>query len=144
MASSLRDEHVADLLAAVGERWCADEVRIREAITRRSSFNLIRLERMVKVDVFVPPDGGFHASKIERARFAPLNAGSDRTVTVTSPEDIVLQKLKWFRSSPSPRVSPRTTSTARICAHASRRPAWRSSSRATTHISERWIFFRAR
>lgn len=98
VVAALRDEHVPGLIAALGDRWYADEVLIRGAIARRSSFNVIRLERMVKVDVFVPPDGGFHASKFARARRAPLNVGSDRTVAVTSPEDIVLQKLEWFRS----------------------------------------------
>ncbi|MBL8803513.1 MAG: hypothetical protein JNN27_16045 [Planctomycetes bacterium] len=97
MVAELTDRHVAPLLAALGERWYADEVLIRGAIARRSSFNVIRLERMVKVDVFVPPDGGHHAAKWSRARAVRLARDSKRTVATTSAEDMLLQKIVWFR-----------------------------------------------
>lgn len=96
--AALEARHVEGLLEQLGDRWYADEVMIREAIERRSSFNLIRLDGMVKVDVFVPPEGGLHASKWERARVAKLTAGDGPELRITSPEDIVLQKLDWFRA----------------------------------------------
>ncbi len=96
--AALRNGHVQPLLAALGEAWYADADSIREAIEQRASFNLIRLERMVKVDVFVPPEGGLHASKWGRARREVLDPESAQTVAVTSAEDILLQKLDWYRS----------------------------------------------
>jgi hypothetical protein len=98
MVADLKDSNVAPFLRALGERWYADETLIREAITRRSSFNVIRFERMVKVDVFVPPDSGFHASKWGRVRRAKLSQDSATPLAITSPEDIVLQKLDWYRT----------------------------------------------
>lgn len=98
MVADLKDEHVVQLLAALGDAWYADETSIRDAIARKSPFHLIRFVRMVKVDVFVPPDTGFHANKWGRARRAALSPRSDATVAITAPEDIVLQKLEWFRS----------------------------------------------
>lgn len=95
--AALRDPQVEPLLLLLGDAWYADPVTMREAIERRSSFNLIRLAGMVKVDVFVPPDGGLHESKWGRARRATIEPESGRTVAVTSPEDIVLQKLDWYR-----------------------------------------------
>lgn len=52
---------------------------------------------MVKVDVFIPRDEGLHASKWERARRVSLTAEGGPVLSITSPEDIVLQKLDWFR-----------------------------------------------
>lgn len=98
IVAALEHRHVPELLARLGEGWYADEELIREAIARRSSFNLIRLRRMMKVDVFVPPSTGLHASKWARARRAALVPESERVVPITSPEDILLQKLDWYRS----------------------------------------------
>lgn len=96
--AELRADHVDGLVERLGpDRWYADEVSIREAIQRRSSFNVIRLPAMVKIDVFVPPDEGLHESKWTRARLAPLGAADGPRLPITSAEDIVLQKLDWFR-----------------------------------------------
>lgn len=99
MVAELRDAHVAPFIEELGERWYADATLIRDAIARRSSFKVVRFERMAKVDVFVPPDSGFHASKWRRARRVAPSADSVATVAVTAPEDILLQKLDWFRAS---------------------------------------------
>lgn len=95
--AALEARHVDGLLEQLGDQWYADETSIREAIARRSSFNAIRLAGMVKVDVFVPPDEGLHASKWGRARLAVLTAQGGPELPITSPEDILLQKLDWFR-----------------------------------------------
>lgn len=98
MVADLANRHVTPLIAALGERWYADEILIRDAVARRSSFNLIRLTRMVKVDVFVPPEGGHHGAKWDRARPVRLSRDSMRTVATTSAEDILIQKLDWYRA----------------------------------------------
>lgn len=96
--AALEGRHVAGLLQELGDRWYTDETAIRDAIERRSSFNAIRLAGMVKVDVFVPPDEGLHASKWARARRVPLTGEGAPVLSITSPEDILLQKLDWFRA----------------------------------------------
>lgn len=47
--------------------------------------------------LFVPPREGHHAAKWSRARAVRLVPGSDRELWVTSPEDIVMQKLVCYR-----------------------------------------------
>ena len=93
----LEARHIEGLLERLADRWYADEASIREAIERRSSFNAIRLAGMVKVDVFIPPDEGLHANKWRRARRAALTADGVPELPITSAEDILLQKLDWFR-----------------------------------------------
>lgn len=97
LVAALGPGDVAGLVDALRDDWYVDEAAVREAVRTRSSFNLIRLRRMVKVDVFVPPDIGLHASKWTRVRRARLDPENDLELPITSPEDIVLQKLAWFR-----------------------------------------------
>ncbi|MDA1266362.1 MAG: hypothetical protein O2816_14885 [Planctomycetota bacterium] len=98
LISDLALDQVPDLLGHLGESWYADEVLIREAIATHASFNVIRLAGMVKIDVFLPRNEGLHASKWGRARVANLGPDGGGALRVTSPEDILLQKLDWFRS----------------------------------------------
>lgn len=73
-----------------------DEDRMRHAVTRRSSFNLIHLDTGFKVDVFVKGRGAFDDLEIERSRLAELPEEGGRSVPVKSAEDTVLRKLQWF------------------------------------------------
>jgi hypothetical protein len=98
IVAALEPMHVDRLVEALGSGWYADATLMREAVERRSCFNVIRLRGMVKVDVFVPPAQGLHASKWDRVRTAVLDPASGRALAITSPEDIVLQKLDWFRA----------------------------------------------
>ena len=64
----------------------------------RRSFNLIHLETMFKIDVFVSKDRPFDR---EAARRAPAQAidqsAATPRVNLASAEDTVLAKLEWFR-----------------------------------------------
>lgn len=97
IAAELLEEHAPSLVTRLGERWYADETAILEAIRRRSSFNLLRRVDIIKVDVFVPPDTGFHPGKWARARWMPLAGADAKPVAVTDPESLILQKLDGFR-----------------------------------------------
>lgn len=63
---------------------------------KRSSFNVIHKRGMVKVDVFVPGTGPLGAAQLERRRELPVAAGL-RPMPILGPEDVVLQKLRWYQ-----------------------------------------------
>lgn len=69
---------------------------ILDAIRTRGSFNLIHLGSMIKVDVFLPPRRPFDKSKALRVQRGLITSTSQRMFNLTSPEDIVLQKLEWY------------------------------------------------
>ena len=72
---------------------------MREAVLQRGAFNLIHLETMVKVDVFVPAARPFDQQELNRARPQTLDVVEDaRVFFVKSPEDLVLRKLLWYRA----------------------------------------------
>lgn len=95
LVAELRPRHAAPLAAALRESYYVSEERVRDAVSRRGSFNVIHLETMVKVDVFVSRDRPFDRRAFDRARVADPGAGSE--IPVSSAEDTILAKLEWFR-----------------------------------------------
>ncbi len=95
----LGPEHVAPLVSRLQDRYYLDEGRIRAAVEARRSFNLIHLETMFKIDVFVSKRRPFDLEALRRARPQPLEDSAEpRPFRVASPEDTVLAKLEWFRA----------------------------------------------
>lgn len=97
IVADLREEHARPLAERLASSWYVDEESIREAVRAQRSFNVIKLRGMVKIDVFVPPEAGHHLAKWSRARRVTLDPRSPNGWLVTSAEDIVLQKLVWYR-----------------------------------------------
>lgn len=93
--AELEPRHGPALVAALRGAYYVPELRVAEAIVRRSSFNVIHLGTLVKVDVFVSPDRPFDRRALDRAQPGPLEGGG--TIPLASPEDTVLAKLEWFR-----------------------------------------------
>lgn len=96
LVADLKVAHGPLLARALSETYYLSEQRIRNAIRQRKSFNLIHLETMFKVDVFVQPRGAFDRQVMAR-RVALEVVGIDRTLDFCSAEDIILHKLIWYR-----------------------------------------------
>jgi hypothetical protein len=97
LVADLQPEHVAGLVTELGEAFYLDELAIREAVERRSTFNLIHLGTLFKVDVFVAGDDLPTRRELERRQRYRLASGPAGEVAIASPEDIVIQKLHWYR-----------------------------------------------
>lgn len=97
LVAILRPEQAKPLAQALEGGYYADEESILEAIRLRRSFNVIHLDTMVKLDVFVCKDTAFSRSQIERRRQGSLGGEPPLMVSFASPEDTVLAKLEWYR-----------------------------------------------
>ena len=95
VVAELGPAHAPRFVAALRGSYYVSEERVRDAIARRASFNVIHFETMVKVDVFVSKDRPFDRRAFERAR--PATAEEGITLPVSSAEDTVLAKLEWYR-----------------------------------------------
>mgnify|MGYP001818106054 CR=1 FL=1 len=84
------------LVERLGDDFYADTERIASGIERRSSFNVIHLPTMFKVDVFIAGQDTWSERVIERRQRVEIDDRGTK-VLVTSPEDIVLHKLLWYR-----------------------------------------------
>ncbi|MBW3572162.1 MAG: hypothetical protein KY467_13765 [Gemmatimonadetes bacterium] len=97
VVADVRPEHVQALVAALRSDFYLDEPAIRDAVRRRSTFNVIHLNTLFKVDVFVAKDDVATARELERGRpYVPPQAPGT-TITLASAEDTVVQKLYWYR-----------------------------------------------
>jgi hypothetical protein len=97
LVADLRIEHAEPLAQALGDAFYVDAESIQDAIRRRSSFNVIHLETMFKVDVFVRKQRPFDRAQFERRQAQIVATDPERTAYVASPEDTVLTKLEWYR-----------------------------------------------
>lgn len=97
--ADLRPEHVQRFVEWLGSEYYLDEGHIRHAVEHRRSFNLIHLDSMFKVDIFVTKGRPFDRSALARAQYHPLGSDPEaRPVRVASAEDTVLAKLEWYRA----------------------------------------------
>lgn len=95
--ADLRAEHVEPLTRGLGAQFYFDIGTIRHAVARRSSFNLIHLRTMFKVDVFVSKGRPFDRAQIERRILQTVATDPPCRIYLASPEDTVLAKLDWYR-----------------------------------------------
>jgi hypothetical protein len=97
LVADLAPAHVASLAGLLREEYYLDEQMIQGAISNASSFNLIHLETMMKVDVFVPKQDPYHQAANARKRQDRLvEEDPDSVFYFSSPEDIILSKLRWY------------------------------------------------
>jgi hypothetical protein len=94
---ALLDVDSARLLGGLlGEDFYADPDVAVEAVRVRGSFNVIDTRSLLKIDVFVPSPGPLGVGQLTRRRTLQVLPGLP-AIPVLSPEDVVLQKLRWFQ-----------------------------------------------
>jgi hypothetical protein len=94
VVASLDEFHADQLVAALSGAFYIDATSLKRAIRERSSTNLIHDATQIKVDLFVA--GGTPLDAQQLARRRPVDVGHGRILPVHPPEDILLQKLRWY------------------------------------------------
>jgi hypothetical protein len=95
MVAAVEERHVEDLVSALSVEFYIDADALRRAIRARSSTNLIHQATQLKVDLFVA--GGTPLDDRQLSRRLAVELGEGRRLYVHPPEDILLQKLRWYR-----------------------------------------------
>ncbi|RPI91703.1 MAG: hypothetical protein EHM40_14940 [Chloroflexi bacterium] len=90
-------EHIRSLVAALSKEFYADDEMMKDAVEHQSSFNLIHYETAFKVDVFIRKARAFDQMQLERRRTSVISTDPEQSIYVTSPEDVILSKLEWYR-----------------------------------------------
>ncbi len=91
---------VADrLYTLLKSEFYVSKQAMAQALKSHGSFNIIHLETVFKIDIFVQGPGEFEQRLFDRSRMQRLSDTSRRDVSVVSPEDIILLKLRWFRET---------------------------------------------
>jgi hypothetical protein len=97
LVADLNLEQVELLAPLLGGAFYLDLDTIRDAVRQYSSFNLIHLETMFKVDVFVARPRDFDRAQLARRQSYLLSEEPERRAYVASAEETVLSKLEWYR-----------------------------------------------
>lgn len=97
LVANVGPKHVDPLVAMLSADYYIDAELIRHGIEHTSSFNLIYLASMMKVDVFILGDGEYDQEAFGRTVLRPLSADDTTDFALCTPEDIVLRKLDWHR-----------------------------------------------
>ena len=93
--SIFSDNSLEPFILNVRKSFSFEETTLRTAVSGKNTFSLIHLDSMVKID-FYPRGEAFELEQIKRA-IAVKIPNSDLSIKVSSPEDILLAKLRWFR-----------------------------------------------
>jgi len=96
LVADLRSQDVQSFVAALEATFYIDAERVLHAVKRRSSFNMLHHATGIKVDVFLLKGDLFSLQEMNRRLLiSPLD--DDAMIPVASPEDIILQKLRWYQ-----------------------------------------------
>lgn len=97
LVARLLGRHAELLVKHLAGGFYADLSAILAAIQNQSSFNLIHLETMTKVDVFVSWRSAFGQSQFSRRQKKTVGQSPPLELYFASAEDTVLAKLEWYR-----------------------------------------------
>lgn len=98
MVVELEPADASRLAAVLGDEFAADADALRAAMARRSMFNLIHREAVVKVDLVMRKDTAYRIEEFERRRLVNVDG---HPLWMVSPEDLILSKLVWAKDSRS-------------------------------------------
>ncbi len=93
--AALRESDVSPLVAALSADFYVNDEALHRAVRERSSANVIHRATHLKVNIFVAGGTPLDEQQLRRRQAVEVTEG--RTLHVHPPEDILLQKLRWYR-----------------------------------------------
>lgn len=93
----LTADRISQFVAALGDDFYADVASIRRAVRETSSTNLIHLPTSMKIDLFALGGSKLETQQMKRRQRLQVATNPDQYLFVYTAEDILLQKLRWYR-----------------------------------------------
>jgi len=94
---AMTDSDVATIVDGLRVEFDVDEHAVAPAVRERSSVNVFHRASAIKVDIFVMGGSPLDDEPMNRRQRVQVTADPDRYLYAYTPEDILLQKLRWFR-----------------------------------------------
>jgi hypothetical protein len=95
---AMQTSDVEAVVRALREDFDVDERAVARAVRERSTVNIFHATSAFKVDLFVLGGSPLDEEQMDRRIRVQLSAEPDGYLYTYTPEDILLQKLRWFRS----------------------------------------------
>jgi hypothetical protein len=93
----MSEADVPRVVVALMPAFEVDEGAVMRAVRSRSSVNVFHRSGAIKVDLFVAGGTPLNTEQMERRQRVQIGESPGRHLYVYTPEDILLQKLRWFR-----------------------------------------------
>ena len=94
---AMSESDVGKVTDALRTEFDVDELAVGRAVRERSSVNVFHRSSAIKVDLFVMGGSPFDDEQMNRRQLIQVTADPNRYLYTYTPEDILLQKLRWFR-----------------------------------------------
>jgi hypothetical protein len=92
-------ENVQSLVSELQGEFYIDEQQVRAALENGCSFNVIHYRSSYKFDIFPLTGDRYQQVQFGRRRYeiSSVFTGEPLELAVSSPEDVILSKLRWYR-----------------------------------------------
>lgn len=98
--ADVKPEHITSLLAAFPtDRFYLSDDAIREALRHKSQFNILDPDSGLKIDIIIPGSGDHDRQRF--ARRVRVRPAPDFEAFLTSPEDLIIKKMKYYEEGGS-------------------------------------------
>lgn len=97
LAVEMQVRHVDGLVSMLGDDFYASREAAVDAVRRASSFNVIHLDTMQKVDLFVLGNGLLDRRQLRNREMIIVSDDPPAGLWVGAAADQVLRKLDWYR-----------------------------------------------
>jgi hypothetical protein len=97
LVAELSEEKISDFVSCFSDDYYLSAAAVRDAVKRRSCFNLIHLPSSFKVDIFISRNRPFDEESMNRATLEQLGESPAVQVRIATAEDTIVSKLEWFR-----------------------------------------------
>lgn len=91
------NEKVDDFIAQLGDKYYISSDALRHALHNRTSFNVIHIQTVFKIDVFVQANNLFEKQMMSRKIKRKLSVSGSKYFSFATPEDVILLKLRWYK-----------------------------------------------
>ena len=98
IVANIKPEQASDISENLREEFYVDSEMILSAIQKQSSFNLIHLETLFKVDIFPLKNHPFDQQAFSRRLQKAISEDASNQIFFATPEDIILHKLTWYKA----------------------------------------------
>ena len=98
IVADIKPEQASDISENLRGEFYVDPEMIINAIQKESSFNLIHLETLFKVDIFPLKNHPFDQQAFQRRLQKAISEETSQQLFFATPEDIILHKLVWYKT----------------------------------------------
>jgi hypothetical protein len=98
LIADIKLDDVSQFVTILKNEFYIDSEKIVNAIEDQSNVNIIHINSMFTVDIFILKHRDFDLNQMKRRKAKPVGDNPEQSLYFSSPEDLVLAKLEWYQA----------------------------------------------